>query len=99
MSAGVAIRAEVGHAKGWLRVLRWLARRIRAGRLRPERQLRLSETLPLGEKRFLAVVEFEQRRLLIGGTSNSLVVLAALPGQGHGGTSEECGEARNSWRV
>ena len=99
MPAGIAIRAEVGTAAGLRRVIRWLAERFRAGRLRPERQLRLCETLGLGEKRFLAVVEFEQQKLLIGGTSNSLVMLAALSGREPVGASGEWGETRNSWRV
>jgi flagellar biogenesis protein FliO len=32
----------------------------------------------LGERRFVAVVEFEQSRFLIGGTQASLVLLAPL---------------------
>jgi len=42
------------------------------------RSLRLCETLPLGDRRFVAVVEYEQTRFLIGGTSGSLVLLAQL---------------------
>jgi len=38
----------------------------------------LCESLPLGERRFVAVVEFEQKRFLVGGTSASLVLLAHL---------------------
>ena len=100
MSTGVAIRAEVGTANCLRRVIRWLAGCFRAGGLRPERQLRLCESLALGEKRFLAVVEFEQQKLLIGGTSNSLVMLATLPGrESAGGTRETGSAARNSWKV
>jgi len=47
---------------------------------RPARRLRLCESLPLGERRFVAVVEFEQFRFLVGGTSASLVLLAQLQG-------------------
>jgi len=45
---------------------------------RAPRRLRLCESLPLGERRFVAVVEFEQSRFLVGGTSASLVLLARL---------------------
>ena len=59
-------------ARGWMRRLR---RRLRA---RPEKLLRLTETLSLGERRFLAVVEVEQQKFLIGGTSSSVCLLARL---------------------
>ncbi len=42
------------------------------------RRLRLCESLPLGERRFVAVIEFESARFLVGGTSASLVLLARL---------------------
>ena len=47
-------------------------------RRRSERRLRLSETLSLGEKRFLAVVQFQQQEFLVGGTGNSIALLAKL---------------------
>lgn len=48
-------------------------------RPRPARQLRLCETLGLGERRFLAVVQFEQQRFLIAGTGTAVAMLAQLP--------------------
>ena len=45
---------------------------------RTPRRLVLCESLPLGERRFVAVVEFERARFLVGGTSASLVLLARL---------------------
>jgi hypothetical protein len=45
---------------------------------RRERSLRLCETLPLGEKRFLAVVQFEGRRFLIAATNHSISLLEKL---------------------
>lgn len=45
---------------------------------RGHRRLHLCENLPLGERRFVAVVEFEQTRFLVGGTPSSLVLLARL---------------------
>jgi flagellar biogenesis protein FliO len=47
-------------------------------RRRTVRRLRLSETLSLGEKRFLAVVQFQQQEFLVGGTGNSIALLAKL---------------------
>lgn len=47
-------------------------------RRRTARRLRLSETLSLGEKRFLAVVQFQQQEFLVGGTGNSIALLARL---------------------
>lgn len=61
----------------WLRTRTLWQRIARLGRRAP-RCLRLRETLPLGEHRFVAVIEFETRRLLIGGTPSSLVLLAHL---------------------
>jgi flagellar biogenesis protein FliO len=61
----------------WLRTRTLCQRIARLGRRAP-RSLRLRETLPLGEHRFVAVIEFESRRLLIGGTPSSLVLLAHL---------------------
>jgi Flagellar biosynthesis protein, FliO len=55
----------------------WWQRLLRLGR-RPMRRLRLCESLALGERRFVAVIEFEQSRFLVGGTSTSLVLLARL---------------------
>jgi len=45
---------------------------------RAERQLRLCETLSLGSRGFLAVVRFEEQRFLVGGTNQSLALLADL---------------------
>jgi flagellar biogenesis protein FliO len=50
---------------------------LRISRRAPKR-LRLCESLPLGERRFVAVVEFEKTRFLVGGTSSSLVLLSRL---------------------
>lgn len=45
---------------------------------RRERSLRICESLPLGDKRFLAVVQFENRRFLIGATNQSISLLDRL---------------------
>jgi flagellar biogenesis protein FliO len=45
---------------------------------RRARTLRLGETLQLGDRRFVAVIEFEKARFLLGGTHTSLALLARL---------------------
>ena len=59
-------------------ILRTLWYRIlRIAESRP-RRLRLVENLPLGERRFVAVIEYEQARFLLGGTASTLVLLSQL---------------------
>ncbi len=48
------------------------------GRRGAKRRLRLRETLPLGERRFLAIVEFHGKELLLGGTANSITLLETV---------------------
>ncbi len=43
-----------------------------------ERSLKLIETLPMGERRSIAVIEIDERRLLIGNTPNQITLLASL---------------------
>ncbi len=62
----------------WSRGWRWVLRLSRAWRSRPEKKLRVSETLQLGERRFLALVECERHKFLIGGTANSIAMLSEL---------------------
>lgn len=50
----------------------------RVWRSRPPRQLHLRETLALGERRFLAVVEVEGKRFLIGSSGQGLALLTEL---------------------
>jgi flagellar biogenesis protein FliO len=64
----------------WERVLR-ISRRT-------PKYLRLCESLPLGERRFVAVVEFEKERFLVGGTSTTLVLLSRLGDSGTGENDE-----------
>jgi flagellar biogenesis protein FliO len=52
-------------------------RLVEAGKRTP-RNLRLCESLSLGERRFVAVIAYRQSRFLLGGTSGSLVLLANL---------------------
>lgn len=54
-----------------------------------ERKLRVAETVGLGERRFVAVLEYEDQRFLVGGTANSLALLARLKGTAPAETSFE----------
>ena len=65
----------------WIHLLRQSWTRLLATSRRPTKRLRLGESLSLGDRRFVAVVEFEGERFLVGGTSASLVLLTRLQGQ------------------
>jgi flagellar biogenesis protein FliO len=57
---------------------RWLLHFGKVLRPRVVKQLRLCETLALGERRFLAVVQFGQQKFLIGTAGNSISLLTSL---------------------
>lgn len=58
---------------------RFAGRRLGQVRIqRRERLLRVCESLSLGERRFLAIVQVERERLLIGGTAQSITLLQKL---------------------
>lgn len=63
----------------WLATLKniwqWSRRTVTT---RKPKRLRVCETLSLGERRFLAVIEFERQEFLVGGTGSSLELLARL---------------------
>jgi len=68
------------------RALGFVARRFKmlgcmvAGRVRREpNSLLISKTASLGDRRFVAVVQFERRRFLIGSSPSSVTLLAQLP--------------------
>lgn len=67
----VSAESFLGRCSGW-----W-ERLLRFSRRHP-RRLRLCESLPLGDRRFVAVVEFDSARFLVGGTPSSLVLLSQL---------------------
>lgn len=46
---------------------------------RKQRSLLVKETAGLGERRFVAVLQFERQRFLIGGSPGSVTLLAHLP--------------------
>ena len=59
----------------WERLLGLFAS-VRVGR--KPRRLRLCESLSLGEKRFVAVIQYEGQQFLVGGGAGSLNLLARL---------------------
>jgi|HubBroStandDraft_6_1064221.scaffolds.fasta_scaffold3350508_1 flagellar biogenesis protein FliO len=94
MQTGGTTWAAITGGSPLLRAVRWLSCIPRRWRVRSPKQLQLCESLALGERRFVAVVRFEQRRFLIGATVNSVVMLAQLSGAGSSSdeeTEEQCG--------
>jgi flagellar biogenesis protein FliO len=55
---------------------------------RRERRLRLSEMLSLGEKRFIAVVEYGQEKFLLAGTPRNISLLKRWDGNACEATNE-----------
>jgi flagellar biogenesis protein FliO len=71
---------EQGPSESPLRAL-WARLRAALGSVsiqRRPRRLHLCETLSLGEKRLLAVVEYEDQRFLLGATAENISLLQAL---------------------
>jgi len=60
----------------WQRLFGRLRRAVLTGH---QRQLRVRETLAIGDKRQLLIVQCGERQLLIGAAGNSLTMLAELP--------------------
>ncbi len=57
--------------------LKWIMRRAKAQQSR--KNLRICETVSLGEKRFVAVVQVDEERFLIGGSASAVSLLTRLP--------------------
>lgn len=55
----------------------WLRQRSRAQQ--QSKRLSVSEMTQLGEKRFVAIIQADGQRFLIGGTSGTVSLLATLP--------------------
>ncbi|ABF40645.1 hypothetical protein Acid345_1643 [Candidatus Koribacter versatilis Ellin345] len=79
MKAGTAILIEDAH---WFTTLSRAASgvwsNLRQHIRREPRKLRLEETLALGDRRFVAIVNCENNRFLIGGGANSVALLSPL---------------------
>jgi hypothetical protein len=48
------------------------------------RRIRVAETVSLGEKRFVSIVQVDGKQFLIGGSTGSVSLLAVLEGQSDG---------------
>jgi len=78
-SAGFSSVRNERPPKALFETLRSLWGSVRQLKRRRAKTLRLCDSLSLGERRFVAVVEYANSRFLLGGTSASLVLLAQLP--------------------
>jgi flagellar biogenesis protein FliO len=56
---------------------------------RKRRRLRVCETLSLGNRGYLAVVSYRRQEFLVGGTANSISLLAQLPGDNNATERED----------
>lgn len=53
-----------------------LARKIQVRQ--KKKRLRICESVPLGDKRFVAVIQVDDQQFLLGGSANSIALLAQL---------------------
>jgi hypothetical protein len=61
-----------------MELFRWAAKNIKTIKIQPaKKRLRVCESVSLGEKRFIAVVQLDGKEFLVGGAPNSLSLLAA----------------------
>ncbi len=67
-----------GRESLWVRLIHCGSQLLQKIQSRPVRRLRVSETLSLGDKRQLLLVEYGDRQLLIGTAGNFLATLAEL---------------------
>jgi len=79
-------------------LLTWMARAIswileKARKQQVRKVLRVSESVSLGEKRFVAVVQVAHERFLIGGASGSVSMLARLESGGFADVLQSTREA------
>jgi len=72
----------------WRRIAGWVAN---LGVRRAPKQLHVAETVNLGEKRIVAVVEYEGQKFLVGGGAQSVNLLARL------GATESFSELMTDW--
>ena len=63
----------------WQRTSAWTKTQVAARQRR--KRLRVCESVSLGEKRFVAVIQVDGQQFLVGGASNSIAMLAQLDKQ------------------
>ncbi len=73
----------------WKTVTKSLREKTSRWRKYQPQQLRLGETLSFGERRFVAVVEFERQKFLIGGNGSGVSLLANLQTPSAGTSAQE----------
>ena len=78
MQSNAASRAIPSTGVAWATLKNLWQWTLRSTKVRKNRRLRVCETLSLGERRFVAVIEFDRQEFLVGGTGNSLELLARL---------------------
>ncbi|HUI83865.1 MAG TPA: flagellar biosynthetic protein FliO [Candidatus Binatia bacterium] len=76
------------HAAWWSR-LKEALRSLQAGRT--PRRLQLCESVSLGEKRLIAVVQYDTQKFLVGGSTHSVNLLARL------GEGQDFSELLTEW--
>ena len=59
-----------------LALIESLARKIQVRQ--KKKRLRICESVPLGDKRFVAVIQVDNQQFLLGGSANSISLLAQL---------------------
>jgi flagellar biogenesis protein FliO len=62
-----------GLLRGWS-----FLRKLLVSRTVAKKSLRICETAPLGDKRFVAVIQVDNERFLVGGAPNSVALLSKL---------------------
>jgi hypothetical protein len=72
--ASVFVPPPASKPNAFMRAMSWINRRT----LSNAKQLRVTETVSLGEKRFVAVVHVEGRKFLIGGGASAVSLLTQL---------------------
>jgi flagellar biogenesis protein FliO len=72
---GIAVRSRTLLLHIWS-ILKWIM--LRAKEQQTRKNLRICETVSLGEKRFVAVVQVDDERFLIGGSSSAVSLLTRL---------------------
>jgi hypothetical protein len=73
--------ADVGHTCGamLLRAWKWLTRHSQGVLARGvSRRLKVAETVSLGEKRFVSILQVDGEQFLVGGSPSNIVLLAKL---------------------
>ncbi len=70
-----ADRGQISLARIWS-ALQWMVQRVSVKQAR--KNLKVCENVSLGEKRFVAVIQVDEERFLIGGSSGSVSLLTRL---------------------